>query len=151
MRHVLVCVDFSPVTSVVVAHAADLARATGAEVRLLYVAAPEPEFVGYDPGPASVRDGVAHQLRDQHRELGLLAETIERSGVPATPLMIQGSTVDTIIDQVQRLGAHLVVIGAHGRGALSTLLVGNVTEGVLRRCPVPVVVVPSTAAPPAAP
>lgn len=149
MRHLLVCVDFSPVTSVVVAHASALARAAGAEVRLVHVAAPQPEFVGYEPGPQSVRDGVAHELRDRHRELAELADTFERSGVPTTPIMVQGSTVDAIIDQVERFGADMVVIGAHARGALSTLLVGNVTEGVLRRCTVPVVVVPGGAPLPA--
>ena len=43
---ILVAVDFSSVTSAVLTVAADLARASGAPVHLVHVAAPEPEFVG---------------------------------------------------------------------------------------------------------
>ncbi len=145
-RKILVCVDFSPVTAAVVESAVGLAEATKAQVELLHVAAPEPDFVGYAPGPGSVRDQVAKELRAEHRQLGELAEAFSQAGVSVSPLMIAGPTVEKILEQAERFGAELVVLGSHGHGALFDLIVGSVTQGLLRRAGVPVLVVPSAPA-----
>ena len=42
------------------------------------------------------------------------------------------------------IGAGLLVVGSHGHGGLHHLLVGSVTEAVLRQSTIPVVVVPGT-------
>jgi len=143
----LVCVDFSPVTAGVVEQASLLARALGAEVRLLHVGAPDPDFVGYQAGPATVRDGVARALRDEHRALEDLAERLRAAGVDVKPLMVQGPTRDAIVEQARTFRADMIVLGSHGHGALFNLLVGSVAEGVLHAARVPVLVVPSKPAP----
>jgi nucleotide-binding universal stress UspA family protein len=143
MKRILACVDFSEVTDDVVSQTKTLALLSDAEVRLLHVGAPNPDFVGFEAGPDVVRQNVAHALRDEHRRLEELAESLRRESVRATPLMVQGPTVRTIVEHVQRFGADLVVIGSHGHGALFDLLVGSVTQGVLRESPVPALVVPS--------
>jgi nucleotide-binding universal stress UspA family protein len=56
--------------------------------------------------------------------------------------VVQGAIVDTIIEQAQRQEARFIILGTHGRGAVQHLLVGSVSEGVIRRSAVPVVVVP---------
>ncbi len=148
MKHILVCVDFSDATDAVAEQGIVMARAQGAEVRLLHVAAPEPDFVGYEAGPPTVRDDVAKGLRDEHRSLAAVAERFSAAGVVVKPLMVQGPTVQTILDHARRFDAGLVVVGSHGHGALFQLLAGSVTEGVLRRSRAPVLVVPSRPEPP---
>lgn len=147
MARVLACVDFSDTTDAVVEQCLTLARALGAEVRLLHVGAPDPDFVGYGAGPHSVRDDVAHRLRDEHRDLERLAARFEAAKVTASPLMLRGPTVATILEQAAHFGATLIVIGSHGHGALFNLLAGSVTQGVLHGTHVPVLVVPSPGKP----
>jgi nucleotide-binding universal stress UspA family protein len=140
--NLLVAVDFSAVTDRVIETAAALARQCGGSVTLLHVARPEPDFVGYEAGPQSVRDQVATEFRLQRRMLQDLADRLRRAEVEATPVVVQGSTSETIVDQAARSGAALIVVGTHGRGAMMDLLVGSVSEGVIRRSTIPVVVVP---------
>jgi nucleotide-binding universal stress UspA family protein len=136
-------VDFSDTTDAVAEQGIVLTRALGAEVRLLHVAEPDPDFVGYGVGPDTVRDDVAQTLREEHRALELLAERFKGAGVVALPLMVRGPTVSTILEQSERFGADLLVLGSHGRGALLSLVAGSVAQGVLHATRVPVLIVPS--------
>jgi nucleotide-binding universal stress UspA family protein len=110
---------------------------------LLHVAAPDPDFVGFEAGPQSVRDDRAGELRGEHRELQRRAETLRRQGIDAEAFLVQGPTVDTILDRLEHLGADLLVLGSHGHGALHRMLLGSVSRGVLRRTTRPVLVVPA--------
>jgi nucleotide-binding universal stress UspA family protein len=143
MSRVLVCVDLSNVTDAVVEQGALIAGALGAEVRLLHVGAPDPDFVGYGVGPDTVRDGVARTLREEHRALDRLVARFQAANVVVKPLMIQGPTVATILEQAESFGCDLLVLGSHGHGALFSVLAGSVTQGVLHAATVPVLVVPS--------
>lgn len=141
-RPLLVAVDFSPVTAAVLAAAADEARARGAEVHLVHVAAPEPAFVGREVDPPEMRNVVAHELREEHRRLQALAAELERGGLVVTALCVQGPTVEKIVSIAERIGADRVIVGSHGRGPLARALLGSVSEALLRAAPCPVLVVP---------
>lgn len=142
-ERILVAVDFSEMTDAVVERASAVAELCGAELRLLHVAAPNPDFVGFEAGPDTVRKHVAEELREEHRALEALAEFVSRSNVRAHPLMVRGPTAKTIVEQARRFGADLVVVGSRTHGALHRLLMGSVAEGVLHESPVPVLVVPA--------
>lgn len=145
MKNLLVPVDFSDLTGPVIGQAVSLFRLTGASLTMIHVAPPEPEFVGYDSGPVSVRDAVAHKLREEHRQLQALDRQLEAQGVRVTSLLIQGYPVEKILQEATRLHADLIVMGSHGRSLLRHLVVGSVTDGVLRKAPCPVLVVPLSA------
>jgi nucleotide-binding universal stress UspA family protein len=142
---VLVPVDFSEMTDRVTGHAANLARALKARLTLLHVVPPDPAFVGYEPGPQSVRDAVAKQYQNEHKRLRDLEAKIKGEGVEVAALIVQGYTAEKILKEAQSLKAGLIIMGSHSRGALHHLLVGSVTEAVLRKATCPVVIVPSAA------
>jgi len=143
MKKILVPVDFSDVTPRVVAHAAEMAQVGGGELLLLHVAAPEPEFVGYEPGPDSVRKAVARELVEEHRKVHALARDLEARGIRVASRVVAGYVAERILVEADRFGADLIVMGSHGHGALHDLLVGSATENVLRKAKCPVVVIPA--------
>ena len=143
MDNILVALDFSKVTVQVIEHATLLARKLSAKLWLIHAGAPEPDFIGYDSGPQTVRDSVAGDLREDHRRTQQVAEKLRRSGLEATALCPQGPTVATILREAEKLHADLIVIGSHGRGALHRALLGSVSEGVLRKAECPVLIVPA--------
>jgi nucleotide-binding universal stress UspA family protein len=143
MKTVLVPVDFSPVTPAAIEQAARLAQAFSSAVWLLHVAAPDPDFVGYEPGPSTVREQVAHEMRDTHRRLQEHASQLRERGIDATALQVQGATVETILHEAERLTADVIVLGSHGHGALHRALLGSVSEGVLHQATCPVLILPS--------
>lgn len=139
---ILVAVDFSGVTPRVMEIARDLAARTTSHVYVLHVAEPEPDFVGYDTGPDVVRDQVAEEFHREHRQVQALADKLRSSNVGATALLIQGSIVETIVREAERLDADIMVVGSHGHGAVFDLLVGSISEGLVRKSTRPVLVVP---------
>ncbi|MEW5940915.1 MAG: universal stress protein [Chloroflexota bacterium] len=68
---------------------------------------------------------------------------MRKAGLDATALVVQGATVETILNEASKLEADMIVVGSHGHGALYQLLVGSVCEGVLRKAACPVLVVPT--------
>lgn len=143
MKHVVAAIDFSEVSDAVVAHAAEIAAACDVPLTLLHVAAPEPDFVGYEPGPDTVRDARAAELREEHREIQQRAEALRARGLRVHGLLIQGPTVESISREARNLEADLVVVGSHGRGALGRMLLGSVSEGLVRAAEHPILVVPA--------
>ena len=143
MKTILAAVDFSPVTADVVARSAELARAFGAALWLVHVAAPDPDFVGYDSGPQSVRRTVAAELHETHRRLQEQSAALRADGLECTGLLVQGSTPETIVREAERLQADLVVLGSHGYGALRRALLGSVSEHVLHHAHRPLLILPA--------
>jgi nucleotide-binding universal stress UspA family protein len=145
-RNIIAAVDFSDATSAVVARAAELANALGAKLWLIHVATPQPDFMGYEVGPVYIRDSVAQQLRMQHKHLHRMRQELHAQGVEASALLVSGTPARKIILEASRLEAEFIVMGSHGHGTLFNLLMGTVCNGVLRKAPCPVVVVPARTA-----
>jgi nucleotide-binding universal stress UspA family protein len=140
MKTILVPVDFSDVSAKVVETAALLARAFASRVILVNVAEPEPEFVGYDPGPLTVRVAVTRDLHADQRRLEALKAGL--GGIDVLALHVQGSIPEEILDLAREHAVTLIVMGSHGHGALYHLFVGSVAAAVLKDAHCPVLVVP---------
>ena len=140
MKTILVPVDFSDTTPGLLETAKKLATAFGSRVILLHVSEPEPDFVGFEPGPMAVRQTVARDLKAEHQKVEALKAGCGLPDVLA--LHIQGPAIEKILDEAAAQNADLIVMGSHGHGALYELLVGSVTTGVLKDARCPVVVVP---------
>ena len=152
MKRILVAIDLSDVTAYMLDVASKLASQFKAKLYLVHVAKVPHTYVahgggaqfGFDPAYTVLsRDEIAHQLRDEHRELQEHGARIEDEGVQAAALLLPGDPVVKILEEADKLDVDLIVMGSHGHGAIYELLVGSVTEGVLRKARRPVLVVPS--------
>ena len=68
------------------------------------------------------------------REAGFEAEGLAIADDPETPV------AGTIVRVLRERDARAVVIGAHGHGGVSSLLLGSTSRDVIRHAPCPVVV-----------
>lgn len=145
-KNILALLDFSPISDEVVRKAAELAILYSAKCWLMHVADPDPDFVGYDIGPQYVRDHKAAELHKEHEQLQQFKKTLENTGVQCEALLIQGQINPTIKSEIKKLDIDLVVLGSHGHTRLYDLIVGSVSEYLLRHQSVPILILPSKSA-----
>ena len=65
---------------------------------------------------------------------------LRRSPATVTPLLLVGSPAQEIVRCAEQHGADLIAMSTHGRSDLARMLVGSVTDRVIRTSPVPVLV-----------
>ncbi len=100
-----------------------------------------PEFAGM-PGYVPVPVMMPQTIGNERERLEALKMKLPYAGEMET-LVIAGSTVSTILQTSEVRHADLIIMGSHGHGAVYNLLVGSVTEGVLKSAKCPVLIVPS--------
>ncbi len=141
IERILCPVDFSDFSRRALQFALAMAQWYRAEVQALYahtIAAPVvpiaavPEENPYDS---------AALVDDARRELAEFVGQVRVDGAAATPSVVVGSPVGAILDAARSWPADLLVMGTHGRSGFERLLLGSVTEKVLRKAPCPVMAV----------
>lgn len=135
IQTILHATDFSPCSDAALQLAGSLARDHGARLVILHVGSPPLRHLG---GPAPVpplpvewgREDLEQQLRQRSVPNG--TRKVEHR------LRYAESVSDEILRVADEVRADLIVLGTHGRGGLSRLLLGSVAEQVVRRgrCPV---------------
>jgi nucleotide-binding universal stress UspA family protein len=133
MNTILFPTDFSPTGRAALGFAAALARDMEARLLIVYVKGPRMKYHG-----RAREDGSIEPLRHQ---LGrLLRKVIPSDGtVSYEHRIVSGDPVTSIVELAHKEGAGLIVMGTHGRSGISRLLMGSVTEGVVRTADCPVV------------
>lgn len=128
LRNVLVPVDGSDLAELAVPAALELARLFETRVILLRVL-------------EESKEGDAAGVREAEEHLDAISRTFERRGIDTFTLVQKGDAVEEILNAVRFHHADLIVMTTHGRSGLSRLVTGSVTEQVLRRATVPLLVV----------
>jgi nucleotide-binding universal stress UspA family protein len=136
-RSILVPIDGSRAADAALEQAIDLARTEGARLTLIGVATRPPWLV---PSYAAAGPTDAELEAEVERFLDAALERIP-DDVPAATVVRSGCPAQAIVDRIEQ-GLHdLVVMGSRGRGAMRSLVLGSVSQAVIQRSPVPVLVV----------
>ncbi len=134
IKKILAPTDFSELAATGVAYAFSLARELGAELLVLNAIAPdEANYVS------------TGEIQDHERMLDeFLEENFGGAGssVSMRKMVEPGPPASTLAYWAKKESADLIVMSSHGRSGLSRVLMGSVTEQVLRKAPCPVLVVP---------
>ncbi len=148
---ILVTIDFSDITEQVLKQSRMLADSMQAEVILLHVAEPNPDHITYDYDPAAmyaidpseIRDQIAQRFHKEHKDLQKYAQQFRDQGLTCKALMVQGETVEMILNGVEKLSSNFIVAGSHGKGMISQILLGSTSEKLIKKSTVPVYLVPA--------
>ena len=142
MQRIVVATDDSPGGNRAVDAAAKLARLTGGQLLILTVGG---SISGAELRQlASTEGDLSKTLEEAATQiLSRAAERSQRKGVTPFKLLTGwGDPAQTIIDTVQQEKADLLVVGRRGRGPLSGLLLGSVSQKLASLAPCEVIVVP---------
>lgn len=118
----LAALDLSRTTPDVLREARNWARRLSAELFLIHVAEPDPDFIGYGAGPESVRLAVAHKFQRAHQQIEALAVELRQDGLNATALLVQGPTAETILREADKLSVDAIIMGTRARSAFANCL-----------------------------
>ena len=146
LKTILVPLDGSIVAEGALEPAVDLARAAGAKLVLLRAAEAHPMPIA-DPVEAqvSVMGGAQDYLAGAR-------DRVMAAGVADVEVSAwYGSPVNAIVEAARFRGADMIVMSSHGRSGVARLVMGSVTESVLRATTVPVLVIRPDGAPLATP
>ena len=86
------------------------------------------------------KKGMVEYRGEAEKQLQAIAKTIEKKGVETVALIERGDPVEQILKTVHDHGIDLVAMTTHGRSGLTRAVAGSVTEQVLRRATVPLVI-----------
>lgn len=142
MKNILVTIDFDKESGLLIDKAFELAMHFKSKIWILHIAEPEPDFIGYAVGPQYIRDHRAEELREEHKILQKYAEELRQKGVDAEGLLIQGPTIEMIIEESVKLNTDLIIAGHHKHGFFYNAFVGSVSTEIIKESNIPVLIIP---------
>ena len=160
IANVLCTIDFSAFSVHALAHSVQIGRWFNSTVTALYVypppVPPPPMLFAGMPGPVPPEPFPAQTVSPDltHDQMTaeltkFVAANVDSRGVQVRVHVRAGDVVREILNETQALADPLIVLGTHGHTGFDRLVLGSVTEKVLRKAPCPVLTVPPAAADPA--
>jgi nucleotide-binding universal stress UspA family protein len=143
IQRILCPVDFSDFSRRALDHAVAIAKSYESTITLLHVC-PIVPVAAYAPG-SGVLPSSALTPEDRETLLATMkrfAESEAGANVLIEFDIADGSTAEVILATAEAMPAGLLVMGTHGRSGFERLMLGSVTEKVLRRAACPVLTVP---------
>jgi len=144
LQRIMVPTDGSAESEKALAIAQEVAKAQGAEVRLVRVAedlawvAARGEF---SASPEILEELLEKSEADARANLAGLVDRLAANGVRASSLIVRGSPAGALLDCVEEEHPDLVAMATHGRTGLARFTLGSVTDRVVREGQAPVLVI----------
>jgi len=142
IRRILCPVDFSEASKHALDHAVMIAGWYRARITALHVRHPaflvEPPILFAEVGATSMGT-----LEEVETRLHQWLSPVRAAGIASEVMALDGNNPAARITEIaQRIEADLIVLGTHGRSGFERLLLGSVTEKVVRTVQCPVITVP---------
>lgn len=140
IQRLLVPTDFSEGSDAAADLTVQLAKQLGATIELLTVVDTSPLLEAY--GDVAYRnERIAHIHSQARQQLEHFAQK-HFSGLNPVHLHVgDGNTLLEILQAAENTASDMIVMGTHGRTGLAHLLIGSITEKVVRKSLIPVVTV----------
>ncbi len=141
VRKILCPTDFSEFSDWALELALPMARWFKSEISVMHVVPRvlmHPEYFPYMQEPVLPSPDVRNQAQE---ELDRYAERVRETGIETQVCLEEGDSVEELLVKAEQWPADLIVMGTHGRRGFERLVLGSVTEKVLRKAPCPVLTV----------
>jgi universal stress protein A len=144
IQHILAPTDFSELSKQGLTSALELAEAFGAKLLLLHVVEPPPYPVE-GIVPSHVGTTLVDDLeRQASNDLTQMLPEARRSKVEVGRRVVVGIPYRKVVEVAEEEKSDLIVMTTHGRTGLSHLVMGSVSEKIVRTAPCPVLTIRPT-------
>lgn len=140
IKNILVATDLADTSERVHQYAIELANKLGAKITLLHVFSlpiynfPDGTFVPTAEVAAQVSDAA-------RRHLDATTARLKEQGIDVAAVLRSGAPADEIQSVAKEIGADLIIMGTHGRGALGRALLGSTANAIIRTSNTPVITI----------
>ncbi len=136
IHQIIVPVDFSQITAQLVDYSIYMAENLSATIHFVHVAEINQ---GHDMllGDSVFGDIKEKIIADAEERMANLLEDNGERCKGCTGKVVIGDTVDAIIDHAKNKKADLIIISTHGTKGVEKILLGSVTERVIKKAPCP--------------
>ena len=143
LKKILFSTDLSELSLCALPYAIQLARQFGAELHCLHVIDESYQYwLGTADNVAPAVIPVEDVRQSSQKQLDeFVAKHLDVEGVEVKAQLVVGRPFVEIIRYARDTEIDMIVIATHGRGGLASVLLGNVTEKVVRKSPCPVLTV----------
>ncbi|MFZ5556089.1 MAG: universal stress protein [Pseudomonadota bacterium] len=138
-KKIFVPVDGSDTSNTALQEAVKLAKEQGAQLRLSHVLEPL-----YHLDVEAYGDFRGVVQRESQKLLDDAVARARQGGAEVTGAVVDSAgrrVAATIVEEAQKAGADLIVMGTHGHRGFEHLVLGSVAEGVVRRATMPVLLI----------
>jgi nucleotide-binding universal stress UspA family protein len=147
----LVAIDFSEFADNIITEAERMARTLTAKVFLLHVLPAPSPIIDQTGNVETMQQADSSLAKENFSELSesasakllSISERLQKNSIDTTVIIGYNNEVDAIIDASEKNRVDMIMLGTHGHGALYHLLIGSVSEGVVRKATCPVIIVPA--------
>ena len=142
IKKVLIAMDYDETAQIVAENGFLLAQKLKADVILLHVISDQPMYYSaYDYMRELKVDIIPDLIKSTQRFLDKTKKYLGDESIQT--ILKEGEAAGMILDTAKELGADLIVMGSHSRKWLENIIMGSVTEAVLRKTVVPLFIVPT--------
>jgi nucleotide-binding universal stress UspA family protein len=144
VKNILVAIDSCETTTIaspLIERTLELASAFSSKVWILHIVPPSRE-APFNVDDKTFRKEVADEFHHEHGFLQQLVQCLRDRDIEATALLVEGATIKTLLKESERLDVDLIVLGCHQHGLLYGAIMNVTEDGLLRKCPRPIMFVP---------
>lgn len=138
LKNIMVAVDFNDSVGDLLGYAEGLAEKFDSKIWVVYVADPATgksdgkDVLGPDPG----------KLAEDRQNLKSLCDAFLSEEIEWEHLVIEGSTVEMVLEEAKELNTELLVVGTHKHSFLHNLISESVSLQLFRKANIPLLAIP---------
>ena len=143
-KNILIPTDGSPPSQKAVISAVELAKSVGAKVTAFFAAPPATPIIYRDNLPVGYATPEEHEKiirKTAAKNLEFVETAAKKAGVPCEAIEVTSDyPEDDILKIANAKRCDLIVMATHGQGGLRGMFIGSVTQKVLAKSTIPVMV-----------
>lgn len=136
MKNIIVPVDFSENSKILILKGSELAAVFGAKLWLLHIASPIPD------GMTISEEEQALKIQKNNVVIQKAAVELKEKGYDAEALLIQEPTVGTFLNELEKRKVDLIVLGFHSGSFVNQPWFAEQPGDIIKKSGIPLFVVP---------